>query len=127
MKPPNFNQGGLPSNRAASGPSPDAQDAPGGPVLRVIHGDDSVDLSVVIPVYNSAQIMPSLLARLRTVLGGLDLTLPGLKRRDELVFRVAKAQNIPVMVTYAGGYAVKVEDTVTIHCNTVIAAKEVFR
>ena len=59
-------------------------------------------------------------------LGGLALTLEGLKRRDELVFRVAKARKIPVMVTYAGGYARKVEDTVTIHCNTVIAAKEVF-
>jgi acetoin utilization deacetylase AcuC-like enzyme len=58
-------------------------------------------------------------------LGGLALTLEGLKKRDELVFRVAKARNIPVMVTYAGGYARKVEDTVTIHCNTVIAAKEV--
>jgi hypothetical protein len=31
------------------------------------------------------------------------------------------------MVTYAGGYAQNVEDTVKIHCNTVIAAKEVFR
>jgi acetoin utilization deacetylase AcuC-like enzyme len=59
-------------------------------------------------------------------LGGLALTLQGLKRRDELVFRVAKARNIPVMVTYAGGYARRVEDTVTIHCNTVVAAKEVF-
>lgn len=58
-------------------------------------------------------------------LGGLALTLEGLKRRDELVFRVAKARNIPVMVTYAGGYARRVEDTVTIHCNTVIAAKEI--
>ena len=59
-------------------------------------------------------------------LGGLALTLEGLKRRDELVFRVARARNIPVMVTYAGGYARNVEDTVTIHCNTVMAAKEVF-
>jgi acetoin utilization deacetylase AcuC-like enzyme len=59
-------------------------------------------------------------------LGGLALTLDGLKRRDELVFRVAKARNIPVMVTYAGGYARNVEDTVTIHCNTVIAARETF-
>jgi len=58
-------------------------------------------------------------------LGGLALTLEGLKRRDELVFRVAKARNIPVMVTYAGGYAQRVEDTVTIHCNTVRAAREV--
>jgi acetoin utilization deacetylase AcuC-like enzyme len=59
-------------------------------------------------------------------LGGLCLTIDGLKRRDELMFRVAKARGIPVMVTFAGGYAQKVEDTVTIHCNTVIAAKEVF-
>ena len=40
--------------------------------------------------------------------------------------RVAHARNIPVMVTFAGGYAQNVEDTVTIHCNTVLAAKEVF-
>jgi acetoin utilization deacetylase AcuC-like enzyme len=60
-------------------------------------------------------------------LGGLSLTIDGLKKRDELVFRVAKARGIPVMVTLAGGYARNVEDTVTIHCNTVIAAREVFR
>src|SRR3954451_15900699 len=59
-------------------------------------------------------------------LGGLDLTIEGLKKRDDLVFRVARARNIPIMVTYAGGYAQNVEDTVTIHANTVIAAKEVF-
>jgi acetoin utilization deacetylase AcuC-like enzyme len=59
-------------------------------------------------------------------LGGLSLTIEGLKKRDELVFRVARARDIPVMVTYAGGYARNVEDTVTIHSNTVIAAKEVF-
>jgi acetoin utilization deacetylase AcuC-like enzyme len=59
-------------------------------------------------------------------LGGLGLTIEGLKRRDELVFRMARARNIPVMVTYAGGYAQRVEDTVTIHCNTVVAAKKVF-
>lgn len=59
-------------------------------------------------------------------LGGLSLTIDGLMKRDELVFRVARARDIPVMVTFAGGYAQKVEDTVTIHTNTVIAAKEVF-
>ena len=59
-------------------------------------------------------------------LGGLSLTIEGLKRRDELVFRVARERDIPVMVTFAGGYARHVEDTVTIHCNTVIAAKEAF-
>ena len=48
-------------------------------------------------------------------LGGLNLTIDGLKRRDQLVLRVAHARNIPVMVTFAGGYAQNVEDTVTIH------------
>ncbi len=60
-------------------------------------------------------------------LGGLNLSIDGLKRRDELVFRVARARDIPVMVTYAGGYANRIEDTVTIHCNTVVAAAEVYR
>jgi acetoin utilization deacetylase AcuC-like enzyme len=60
-------------------------------------------------------------------LGGLALTIEGLRRRDELVFKVARTRNLPVMVTYAGGYARNVEDTVTIHCNTVTAAKAVGR
>jgi acetoin utilization deacetylase AcuC-like enzyme len=60
-------------------------------------------------------------------LGGLSLSIAGLKQRDELVFRVARAKNIPIMVTYAGGYAHRVEDTVTIHCNTVVAATEVYK
>ena len=59
-------------------------------------------------------------------LGGLALSIEGLKKRDELVFRVARARNIPIMATYAGGYAQNVEDTVTIHSNTVVAAKEIF-
>ena len=59
-------------------------------------------------------------------MGGLALTIEGLKKRDELVLRAAKAHDVPVMITYAGGYARRVEDTVTIHCNTVLAAKEVF-
>jgi acetoin utilization deacetylase AcuC-like enzyme len=58
-------------------------------------------------------------------LGGLALSIDGLKKRDELVFKVAKTRGVPVMVSYAGGYARNVEDTVTIHCNTIIAAKEV--
>jgi acetoin utilization deacetylase AcuC-like enzyme len=60
-------------------------------------------------------------------LGGLDLTIEGLKQRDELVFRAARARDIPVFVTFAGGYAIHVEDTVAIHANTIIAAAEIFR
>ena len=59
-------------------------------------------------------------------LGGLNLSIEGLKERDKLVFTLAKAEKIPVMVTFAGGYAIDLEDTVTIHSNTVVAAKEVF-
>lgn len=58
-------------------------------------------------------------------LGGLSLTLEGLKARDRLVFSCALMQRIPVAVTLAGGYAVDLGDTVTIHANTVKAAKEV--
>jgi acetoin utilization deacetylase AcuC-like enzyme len=60
-------------------------------------------------------------------LGGLNLTMEGLKQRDELIFRVARARNIPIMTVYAGGYASHVEDTVTIHFNTIVAAAEVYR
>jgi len=59
-------------------------------------------------------------------LGGLSLTIEGLKKRDALVFGLAKAEGIPVMVTFAGGYAQRLEDTVTIHSNTIVAAKEVY-
>ncbi len=59
-------------------------------------------------------------------LGGLSLTIEGLKERDALVYRLAKAEGISVMVTLAGGYAHRLEDTITIHSNTVVAAKEVF-
>lgn len=59
-------------------------------------------------------------------LGGLALSIEGLKQRDLHVLRRAREKNIPVMITYAGGYARRVEDTVTIHTNTVIAARKVF-
>ncbi|MGO9272782.1 MAG: histone deacetylase [Terriglobia bacterium] len=57
-------------------------------------------------------------------LGGLKLTLHGLEQRDRLLFRKARAKNIPVVVTLAGGYARHVEDTVRIHAATVRVAKE---
>ena len=57
-------------------------------------------------------------------LGGLALTMEGLKRRDTLVFEKARARKIPVAVPLAGGYARRVEDTVQIHINTILAARE---
>jgi acetoin utilization deacetylase AcuC-like enzyme len=57
-------------------------------------------------------------------LGGLRLTLEGLKRRDREVFEAARSRNIPVATALAGGYARRVEDTVAIHVNTIVAARE---
>lgn len=54
-------------------------------------------------------------------LGGLRLTIAGLRRRDELVLGEAVKRTIPFVVTLAGGYAHDVEDTVTIHANTALA------
>lgn len=56
-------------------------------------------------------------------LGGLRLTLGGLRQRDDLVFAEARRRGVPVAVTLAGGYARNTEDTVRIHMNTVLAAR----
>ncbi|MBI2687464.1 MAG: histone deacetylase [Acidobacteria bacterium] len=57
-------------------------------------------------------------------LGGLRLTIEGLRRRDELVLGEAVKRKLPFVVTLAGGYAFDVEDTVTIHANTALTAAE---
>src|ERR1700731_4466213 len=58
-------------------------------------------------------------------LGGLSLTKNGLQERDRRVFEEARRIGIPVVTTLAGGYARKVEDTVCIHVNTILAALEI--
>jgi acetoin utilization deacetylase AcuC-like enzyme len=58
-------------------------------------------------------------------LGGLMLTKKGLKERDRRVFEEARQRGIPVATALAGGYARRVEDTVRIHVNTILAAHEV--
>ncbi len=55
-------------------------------------------------------------------LGGLGLSIEGLRQRDELVLRVLRAAGVPVAIALAGGYALMPEHTVEIHCNTVRAA-----
>ncbi len=60
-------------------------------------------------------------------LGGLALTLGGLKRRDEIVFEEAVKNHIPFVTVFAGGYARDPHDTVKIHSNTIIAANEIHK
>jgi acetoin utilization deacetylase AcuC-like enzyme len=57
-------------------------------------------------------------------LGGLDLTLPGLRERDRRVLTACRETGASVVVVLAGGYALLAEDTVTIHVQT---AEEMLR
>jgi acetoin utilization deacetylase AcuC-like enzyme len=56
-------------------------------------------------------------------LGGLALSVEGLRRRDARIMEMLSAAAVPVAVTLAGGYARRPDDTVAIHCNTVREAK----
>ncbi len=58
-------------------------------------------------------------------LGGLALTKRGLSERDRKMFEEVRRRGIPVASTLAGGYARRVEDTVRIHVNTILAARDV--
>jgi acetoin utilization deacetylase AcuC-like enzyme len=52
-------------------------------------------------------------------LGGLRLTRDGLRRRDRFVIETVRGAGIPLVITLAGGYARRVEDTVSIHAATI--------
>jgi len=51
-------------------------------------------------------------------LGGLGLSIEGLRRRDRVVFSACREARVPVVLTLAGGYARRVDDTVAIHRGT---------
>lgn len=59
-------------------------------------------------------------------LGRLALTFEGLKQRDLMVLGACRVRALPCVITLGGGYARDVNDTVTAHCNTMRAAREVF-
>ncbi|MBN1872400.1 MAG: histone deacetylase [Candidatus Omnitrophica bacterium] len=58
----------------------------------------------------------------RDVIGNLRLTKKGLQKRDEFILETAKNYAIPTAVVLAGGYAEDINDTVSIHLNTVKTA-----
>jgi len=60
-------------------------------------------------------------------LGSLTLTKEGLKERDRIVIEEARKLRIPVAIVFAGGYARNVEDTVSIHLNTIKIAQKIQR
>jgi len=96
--------------------------------------DDDEYLGALIPTVQKAldEFQPEILFYVggadpycEDQLGGLSLTKEGLKRRDREVFEEARRRKIPVTTTLAGGYARRVKDTVRIHVNTIVAAREV--
>jgi len=96
--------------------------------------EDDEYLDILIPAVERAldEFRPELLFYIggadpfcEDQLGGLMLTKNGLKTRDKRVFEEARRRGIPVATALAGGYARRVEDTVRIHVNTIVAAREV--
>jgi acetoin utilization deacetylase AcuC-like enzyme len=96
--------------------------------------DDEEYLGTLIPAVQKAleEFRPELLLYVggadpfcEDQLGGLSLTKKGLMERDRRVFAEARRRGIPVATALAGGYARRVEDTVRIHVNTILAAREV--
>lgn len=55
-------------------------------------------------------------------LGGLGLTVEGLRERDATVIEGCRERGASVAVTLAGGYAARQADTVAIHVHTVVEA-----
>lgn len=55
-------------------------------------------------------------------LGNLDISIDGLKRRDEFSLEYFYKNEIPAAIVLGGGYASDIRDTVTIHSNTIKAA-----
>ncbi|MFQ5722813.1 MAG: histone deacetylase, partial [Candidatus Aminicenantales bacterium] len=60
-------------------------------------------------------------------LGGMKLTMEGLKERDRWVIGQARELGLPLVVLLAGGYAYDIEDTVAIHFNTIQLAQKIHR
>jgi acetoin utilization deacetylase AcuC-like enzyme len=96
--------------------------------------DDAEYLGALIPAVRTAldEFQPEILFYVggadpycEDQLGGLSLTKAGLLRRDRQVFEEARRRQIPVATVLAGGYARRVEDTVRIHVNTILAARDV--
>ncbi|MBD3413588.1 MAG: histone deacetylase [Candidatus Aminicenantes bacterium] len=57
-------------------------------------------------------------------LGDLNLTQKGLEQRDQLVIEQAQKRGYPLVILFAGGYALDVRDVVSIHLNTIMEARK---
>jgi acetoin utilization deacetylase AcuC-like enzyme len=56
-------------------------------------------------------------------LGRLKMTIDGLRERDDIVLSACGRRGLPVAITMSGGYANDIDAIVTIHANTIRAAR----
>lgn len=56
----------------------------------------------------------------------LSCSIAGCKKRDEFVFELCKAKEIPVQCCTGGGYSRKIQTIVEAHANTFRVAKDIF-
>ncbi|NTV70696.1 MAG: histone deacetylase [Azonexaceae bacterium] len=56
-------------------------------------------------------------------LGRLGLSIDGLAARDRLVYERCRTRQTPVAIAMAGGYARQIDDTVSIHRQSILLAK----
>ncbi len=60
-------------------------------------------------------------------LGALNLTINGLRKRDQFICNLCQSRRLPLTVVMAGGYARNTEDTVQIHLGTLQEAALLWR
>jgi len=58
--------------------------------------------------------------------GKFKVSIEECKKRDELVFKAAYDNNIPIAVSMGGGYSPDINDILQAHCNTFRAAAHIF-
>lgn len=59
-------------------------------------------------------------------LGRLGLSIKGCKKRDEIVFNLAKELNLPIVVSMGGGYSPEIKYIIEAHANTFRTAQHTF-
>ncbi|MCC5922946.1 MAG: histone deacetylase [Crocinitomicaceae bacterium] len=59
-------------------------------------------------------------------LGRLSVSIDGCRKRDEIVFWLAKQNQIPIVASMGGGYSPEVKHIIEAHANTFRAAQHIF-
>lgn len=60
-------------------------------------------------------------------LGKLNVSMKGIYQRDQLVFKSANHYSTPICTVMGGGYSPNLDDIVNAHCQSYMAAKEVYQ